>query len=239
MWEVPSFDMSNISQSFKDFAKVGFLGVFNGDAWDAAFNSSYVGGVFSGIMLIVAFCLVDMFDTIGTIYGTAASANMMDENGDPISMNECMLCDSIGTVSGALLGTSTCTTFVESASGVGAGGRTGFTSIITALCFVFCLFLSPLASVIPSCATAPALIYVGVLMARNFAKVDMDDMLSAVPAFLALIMMPLTYSISNGIGIGAIAYVVIALFTGNYKKKDIVITVIAALFVCKFIFVTM
>ena len=152
MWEVPSFDMSNISQSFKDFAKVGFLGVFNGDAWDAAFNSSYVGGVFSGIMLIVAFCLVDMFDTIGTIYGTAASANMMDENGDPISMNECMLCDSIGTVSGALLGTSTCTTFVESASGVGAGGRTGFTSIITALCFVFCLFLSPLASVIPSCA---------------------------------------------------------------------------------------
>lgn len=239
MWEVPSFDMSNISQSFNDFAKVGFLGVFNGDAWDAAFNSSYVGGVFSGIMLIVAFCLVDMFDTIGTIYGTAASANMMDENGDPISMNECMLCDSIGTVSGALLGTSTCTTFVESASGVGAGGRTGFTSIITALCFVFCLFLSPLASVIPSCATAPALIYVGVLMARNFAKVDMDDMLSAVPAFLALIMMPLTYSISNGIGIGAIAYVVIALFTGNYKKKDIVITVIAALFVCKFIFVTM
>ena len=239
MWEVPSFDMSNISQSFKDFAKVGFLGVFNGDAWDAAFNSSYVGGVFSGIMLIVAFCLVDMFDTIGTIYGTAASANMLDENGDPISMNECMLCDSIGTVSGALLGTSTCTTFVESASGVGAGGRTGFTSIITALCFVFCLFLSPLASVIPSCATAPALIYVGVLMARNFAKVDMDDMLSAVPAFLALIMMPLTYSISNGIGIGAIAYVVIALFTGNYKKKDIVITVIAALFVCKFIFVTM
>ncbi len=113
MWEVPSFDMSNISQSFKDFAKVGFLGVFNGDAWDAAFNSSYVGGVFSGIMLIVAFCLVDMFDTIGTIYGTAASANMMDENGDPISMNECMLCDSIGTVSGALLGTSTCTTFVD------------------------------------------------------------------------------------------------------------------------------
>ena len=236
---VTGLDMSNISQSFKDFAKVGFLGVFNGDAWDAAFNSSYVGGVFSGIMLIVAFCLVDMFDTIGTIYGTAASANMMDENGDPISMNECMLCDSIGTVSGALLGTSTCTTFVESASGVGAGGRTGFTSIITALCFVFCLFLSPLASVIPSCATAPALIYVGVLMARNFAKVDMDDMLSAVPAFLALIMMPLTYSISNGIGIGAIAYVVIALFTGNYKKKDIVITVIAALFVCKFIFVTM
>ena len=239
MWEVPTFDLGNIGQSFRDFGEIGFLGVFNGDAWDAAFNSSYVGGVFSGIMLIVAFCLVDMFDTIGTIYGTAASANMLDENGDPINMNKSMLCDSIGTVSGAMLGTSTCTTFVESASGVGAGGRTGFASVITAACFAVCLFLSPLASVIPSCATAPALIYVGVLMARNFAKVDMDDMLSAVPAFLALIMMPLTYSISNGIGIGAIAYVIIALFTGNFKKKDIVITVIAALFVCKFIFVTM
>lgn len=239
MWEVPSFDLSNISKSFEDFANIGFLGLFNGEAWNAAFNSSYVGGVFSGIMLIVAFCLVDMFDTIGTIYGTAASADMLDENGDPINLGKSMLCDSIGTVSGALLGTSTCTTFVESASGVGAGGRTGFTSLVTAICFAFCLFLSPLASVIPSCATAPALIYVGVLMAKNFAKIDMDDMLSAVPAFLAFIMMPLTYSISNGIGIGAIAYVIIALFTGKYKKKDIVITVIAALFVCKFIFVTM
>lgn len=239
MWEAPSFDVSGIGQSFKDFAEVGFLGVFNGDAWDAAFNSSYVGGVFSAIMLVVAFCLVDMFDTIGTIYGTASQADMLDENGDPINMNKSMLCDSIGTVSGALLGTSTCTTFVESASGVGAGGRTGFASIITALCFVLCLFLSPVASIIPSCATAPALVFVGVLMAKNFAKIDMDDMLSAVPAFLAMVMMPLTYSISNGIGIGAIAYVIIALFSGKFKKKDIVVTIIAALFVCKFIFVTM
>lgn len=239
MWEMPSFDMSNVAQSFKDFGEVGFLGVFNGDAWDAAFNSSYVGGVFSGIMLIVAFCLVDMFDTIGTIYGTASAAGMLDENGDPININKSMLCDSIGTVSGALLGTSTCTTFVESASGVGAGGRTGLASVVTAACFAVCLFLSPLASVIPSCATAPALIFVGVLMAKNFAKVDMDDMLSAVPAFLAFIMMPLTYSISNGIGIGAIAYVIIALFTGNFKKKDIVVTIIAALFICKFVTVTM
>lgn len=180
-----------------------------------------------------------MFDTVGTIYGTAAQADMLDENGDPININRSMMCDSIGTVSGALLGTSTCTTFVESASGVSAGGRTGFASIITAACFAICLFLSPLASVVPSCATAPALVFVGVLMAKNFAKVDMDDMLSAVPAFLALIMMPLTYSISNGIGIGAIAYVLIALFSGKYTKKDIVVTIIAALFVCKFIFVTM
>lgn len=239
IWEFPSFDASGIGQSFKDFTEVGLFGVFNGDAWDAAFNSSYIGGVFSAVMLIVVFCLVDMFDTVGTIYGTAAQANMLDENGDPINLNRSMLCDSIGTVAGSLLGTSTCTTFVESASGVGAGGRTGLTSVVTALCFAVCLFLSPLASVIPSCATAPALIFVGVLMAKNFAKVDMEDMLSAVPAFLAFLMMPLTYSISNGIGIGAIAYVLIAIFTGNYKKKDIVVTIIAALFICKFIFVTM
>lgn len=239
MLEMPNFDLSGIGQSFKDFGEVGFLGVFNGEAWDAAFNSSYVGGVFSAIMLIVAFCLVDMFDTVGTIYGTAASAGMLDENGDPINLNKSMLCDSIGTVAGSLFGTSTCTTFVESASGVGAGGRTGFASVVTAICFAICLFLSPLASVVPSCATAPALIFVGVLMAKNFAKIDMDDMLSAVPAFLAFIMMPLTYSISNGIGIGAIAYVLIAIFSGKLTKKDVVVTVIAALFVCKFIFVTM
>lgn len=239
MWQVPDFDLSGIGQSFKDFGEVGFLGVFNGDAWEAAFNSSYVGGVFSAIMLIVAFCLVDMFDTVGTIYGTASQAGMLDEKGDPINLNKSMLCDSIGTVSGALLGTSTCTTFVESASGVAAGGRTGFASVVTAICFAVCLFLSPLASIVPSCATAPALVFVGVLMAKNFAKVDMVDMLSAVPAFMTLIMMPLTYSISNGIGIGAITYVIIALFTKKYSKKDIVVTVIAALFICKFIFVTM
>ena len=239
MWELPSFDTSQIGQSFRDFKDIGLFGVFKGEAWDAAFNGEFIGGVFAAIVLIIAFCLVDMFDTVGTIYGTAASAGMLDENGDPIRLNQSMMCDSIGTVSGALLGTSTCTTFVESASGVGAGGRTGLTSVITALCFVVCLFLSPLASIIPSCATAPALIFVGVLMAKNFANVDMDDIRSAVPAFLALIMMPLTYSISNGIGLGAIAYVIITLFSGMFTKKDIVVTVIAALFVCKFIFVTM
>ena len=239
MWELPSFDTSQIGQSFRDFKDIGLFGVFKGEAWDAAFNGEFIGGVFAAIVLIIAFCLVDMFDTVGTIYGTAASAGMLDENGDPIRLNQSMMCDSIGTVSGALLGTSTCTTFVESASGVGAGGRTGLTSVITALCFVVCLFLSPLASIIPSCATAPALIFVGVLMAKNFANVDMDDMRSAVPAFLALIMMPLTYSIANGIGIGAIAYVMIRIFTGKYEKKDVIITIIAALFVLKFIFVTM
>lgn len=237
--ELPSFDMSNIGQSFKDFADIGFGGLFNADAWKNAFDSAYIGGVFSAIMLVIVFCLVDMFDTVGTLYGTASQANMLDEKGDPINMSKSMLCDSIGTVSGAVLGTSTCTTFVESASGIAAGGRTGFASVITAACFAVCLFLSPVASIVPSCATAPALVFVGVLMLKNFAQVDMDDMRSAVPAFLTMVMMPLTYSISNGIGIGAISYVLITLFTGKYKKNDIVITIIAALFVVKFIFVTM
>lgn len=239
MWQTPSFDVNAIGQSFKDFNEVGLFAVFKGDAWKAAFTSEYVGGVFAAIVLVIAFCLVDMFDTIGTLYGTAAQANMLDENGDPINLNKSMLCDSIGTVSGALLGTSTCTTFVESSSGVSAGGRTGLASLVTSICFAICLFLSPLASIIPSCATAPALVFVGVLMVKSFAKVDMDDMTSAVPAFLAFIMMPLTYSIANGIGIGSIAYVIMTLFTGKYKKKDVVVTIIAALFVCKFLFVTM
>ena len=123
-----------------------------------------------------------------------------------------------------------------SAAGVAAGGKTGLTSLVTSLCFAACLFLSPLASIIPAAATAPALIFVGVLMLKNFSKVDMEDLRSAVPAFLTLIMMPLTYSIANGIGIGAMAYVLITLFTGKFTKKDIAVTVIAILFACKFVF---
>ena len=164
---------------------------------------------------------------------------MLDENGDPVDMDKSMMSDSIATVAGGILGTSTCTTFVESAAGVGAGGRTGLASLVTAGCFFLCLFLTPLAAIIPSCATAPALIYVGVLMLRGFAKVDMSDITSAVPAFLALIMMPLTYSISNGIAIGAIAYVLITLVTGKYQKKDIPVTVIAILFTLRFFLVSM
>ena len=228
----PTFDMSQIGQTFKDFGSIGITGVFQADAWKRAFTGSELGGIFSAIMLIVTFCLVDMFDT-------TSQANMLDKNGDPINVNQCMTSDSVATVAGAVCGTSTCTTFVESAAGVGAGGRTGLTSLVVAICFAVCLFLSPVASLVPTCATAPALIYVGVLMMKGFAKVDMSDLRSAVPAFLALIMMPLTYSISNGIGIGAIAYVLITLFTGKYKKNDIGITIIAALFVIKFVFVTM
>ena len=125
------------------------------------------------------------------------------------------------------------------AAGVAAGGRTGLTSLVTAICFALCLFLTPVAAIVPACATAPALIYVGVLMLKNFAKVDMSDIAQAVPAFLALIMMPLTYSISNGIAIGAIAYVIIAAVTGKFTKKDLVVLGIAVLFTFRFFLVTM
>lgn len=238
-WTAPTWgDGLNIGQTFSDFGKYGFS-AFKPESWATLFDGKTIGNLFEVIMLIVTFCLVDMFDTLGTLYGTCSQANMLDENGNPERLSECLMCDSIGTVAGACLGTSTITTFVESASGVAEGGRTGLTSLVTALGFTLCLFLSPIASIIPSVATAPALIYVGVLMLKSFAGVDMTDLRSAVPAFLALIMMPLTYSISNGIGIGAIAYVLITVLTGKYTKKDIVITIIAALFIARFALVSM
>ncbi len=234
-WQLPDFDFGKIGQSFKDFGEFGFLGAFKG-------FTIFAGGfaaILNAIVLVITFTLVDMFDTIGTLYGTASQADMLDENGDPININESMASDSIATLTGAVLGTSTCTTFVESASGVAAGGRTGLASVVTAFCFFLCLFLTPLAAIVPACATAPALIYVGVLMLKNFAKVDMSDITAAVPAFLALIMMPLTYSISNGIAVGAISYTIITAVTGKYTKKDIVVTIIAVLFTLRFFLVTM
>ena len=234
-WTLPSFDLGKIGQSFADFGSYGLFGAFKG-------FTIFEGGasaILNAIVLTITFCLVDMFDTIGTLYGTASQADMLDENGDPVDIDKSMACDSTATVAGAVLGTSTCTTFVESAAGVAAGGRTGLTSLITALCFAACLFLTPVAAIVPACATAPALIYVGVLMVRNFAKVDMSDIAAAVPAFLALIMMPLTYSISNGIAIGAIAYTLITLATGKFKKKDIIVAAIAVLFTLRFFLVTM
>ncbi len=234
-WTLPSFDLGKVGQTFKDFGSIGIFGAFKG-------FSVFSGGasaIINAIVLVITFTLVDMFDTIGTLYGTASQANMLDQNGDPIDVNKAMACDSVATCAGAVFGTSTCTTFVESAAGVAAGGRTGLTSLVTALCFFVCLFLSPLAAIVPPCATAPALIYVGVLMLKNFAKVDMDDITSAVPAFLALVMMPLTYSISNGIAVGAISYVLIRLFTGKFTKKDIVVTIIGVLFLARFFLVTM
>lgn len=237
-FQLPNFNFTSIGESFAAFGTEGFLGAFKGFTTLFTTNGVFTWGtLFSVVGLTITFCLVDMFDTVGTLYGAASQANMLDENGDPINMKRSMNSDSIATVTGSLLGTSTCTTFVESSAGVGVGGRSGFASIITAVCFFACLFLTPVATIIPTCATAPALIYIGVLMLKGFAKVDMEDISSAIPAFLTLIMMPLTYSISNGIAIGAASYVLITLLTGKFKKKDITVTVIAVLFALRFVLV--
>ncbi len=229
-WQLPSFDFAQVGNSFVDFAEIGLFGAFEGFT---VFQGGF-GSVMSALMLVLTFCLVDMFDTIGTLYATGAQTGMMDENGDPLYMDKSMTCDSTATLAGSLLGTSTCTTVVESSAGIAAGARTGLASIVTSGCFLICLFLTPLAAIVPACATAPALIYVGALMLKNFAKVNMKDVSEAVPAFLAMVMMPLTYSISNGIAIGSIAYIVIALLRGKFTKKDIVLAVVSVLFIIRF-----
>ena len=235
---VPSFDITQIGQSFKDFADIGVTGVFQSASWKHAFSPEFVGGVFSAILYIITFCLIDMFDTIGTLYGTAAQAGLLDENGDPQNLDKCMACDSIATVSGAVLGTSTCTTFVESASGVAAGGRTGLTSLVVSICFFVCLFLTPLASIVPACATAPALIIVGLYMLSNVISIDFSDMSEAIPCYVCIIAMPFFYSISEGISMGVITYVAINLITGKAKEKKIsaLMYVLAVLFILKYIF---
>ena len=224
--------------AFNEFTEQSLFAVFT-DGFDFSAYIAKHGSANLALTIAttaLAFCMVDMFDTLATLYAACERAALLDEKGEPINMNKGMLSDAIATTCGAVCGTSTVTTFSEVPAGVAAGGKTGLTSLVTAICFAVCLFLAPFASIIPSAATAPALIFVGVLMLKNFSKVDMHDLGSAVPAFLTLVMMPLTYSIANGIGIGAIAYTLIALFTGKYGKKDIAVTVIAALFVCKFVF---
>lgn len=229
-------ELGSIGQMFGDWFKYGFS-FWKG--FKIAFDGSLLGSVFSVIMLIITFCLVDMFDTIGTVYGASAAAGLVDENGDPLNVQEEMLCDSIGTVAGAMTGTSTITTFVESSAGIGAGGRTGLTALTTAGLFLLCLFIGPFVVYIPSCATAAALIYVGVLMFKGVTNIRWSKPISAITAFMTIMMMLCTYSITNGIMIGAMVYTVLTLVTGKFTKKDIVVAIIAVLGLLKFIFVAM
>lgn len=166
----------------------------------------------------LAFCMVDMFDTLGTLYGACARGNMLTSKGEVPNMDKAMLADAVATTVGAVCGTSTVTTFVESASGVAEGGRTGLAAMVTAVLFFVAMFLSPIAQLIPSCATAAALIYVGVLMMGGVKEIEWRKTDIAVPAFLTLAMMPFTYNISYGIAFGLLAYVVINLFTGKTKQ---------------------
>ena len=188
------------------------------------------------LVVMFAFLFVDMFDTLGTLIGVASKANMLDAQGRLPRIRGALLSDSVGTAVGAVLGTSTTTTFVESASGVAEGGRTGLTAVVAAILFALSLFLSPIFLAIPSFATAPALIVVGFLMLTSILKVNFEDYTEAIPAYVAVIAMPFMYSISEGIAIGVISYVIINVVCGKAKKITPLMYVLAVLFVCKYIF---
>ena len=186
------------------------------------------------VLLIVTFCIIDMFDTIGTVLATANRAGMTDKNGNMPKMRETLLSDAVGTVVGACTGTSTVTTFVESASGVEAGGRTGLTALTTGILFLACIFISPIAAIIPAAATSAALIYVGILMLSGIKNIDFSDMAIAAPVFIMLLAMPISGSIGHGIGLGLITYTVIKVFTGKAKDVSVLTYVISVLFLVKF-----
>lgn len=190
------------------------------------------------IVILFAFLFVDMFDTIGTLIGVSAKANMLDENGKLPRIKGALLADAVATTAGALFGTSTTTTFVESASGVSEGGRTGLTAVTTAILFGLALFLSPIFLAIPSFATAPALVVVGFYMLTNVVNIDFNDIAEALPCYICILAMPFFYSISEGIAMGVISYVVLNLVTGKAKEKKIsaLMYVLAVLFVLKYLF---
>ena len=194
-------------------------------------------GWFTAITLVITFCMIDMFDTIGTLVGTASRAGMVDREGNMPNMKEALLADAIGTVAGACTGTSTVTTFVESASGVEAGGRTGLTALTTGVLFLACMFIAPVAAIIPAAATSAALIYVGVLMLMGLKNVDFEDMDQMVPVALMLIGMPVSGSIGHAIGLGLISYSVIKVCSGKAKEVSVLTYVISALFLVKFFLV--
>lgn len=190
------------------------------------------------VVVMFAFLFVDMFDTLGTLIGVSAKANMLDKDGKLPRIRGALLSDAVGTTTGALLGTSTVTTYVESATGVSEGGRTGLTALTTAVLFLLSIFLSPIFLAIPSFATAPALIIVGFYMMGSVLNIDFADMSEAIPAFVCIIAMPFTYSISEGIFFGVISYVLVNLITGKVKEKKIsaLMYVLAVIFILKYIF---
>ncbi len=191
-------------------------------------------GWFTVITLIVTFCIIDMFDTIGTLVGTASRSGMLDKEGKMPRMKQALLSDAIGTVAGSMTGTSTVTTFIESASGVEAGGRTGLTALTTGVMFLACIFLAPIAGIIPPAATSAALIYVGVLMITGLKNIDFGDISQSAPVALMLIAMPVSGSIGHAIGIGLITYTVIKLFTGKAKDVSVLTYILSLIFLVKF-----
>ncbi len=219
----PALGMTDFSSIGKTFGQC-FTGDFSGVR------------IFDFIVILLSFLFVDMFDTIGTLIGVSDKAGMLDENEKLPRIKPALLADAIATSVGAVFGTSTTTTYVESSAGVGAGARTGLASVVTGVLFLVAILFAPIFTAIPGFATAPALIFVGFLMISAILKVDFGDLTEAVPAYLCLLAMPLMYSIAEGIAIGVISYVVINVICGKAKKVTPLMYVLAVLFVCKYIF---
>ena len=226
---------------FASLATASFVPAFGDMASTTLFKFNFQGfaqiGWFTAITLIVTFCIIDMFDTIGTLVGTASRAGMLDKDGKMPNMKQALLSDAVGTLAGSVTGTSTVTTFVESASGVEAGGRTGLTALTAGIMFLACIFIAPIAGSIPAAATSSALIYVGVLMVAGLKNVDFDDICQALPVALMMIAMPISGSIGHAIGIGLITYTVIKVFTGKAKDVSVLTYVLSLIFLLKFFIV--
>ncbi len=220
---------------YPTFAVTDFSAI--GKTFGQCFTADFHGvGVLNFIVVLLSFLFVDMFDTIGTLIGVSDKAGFLNEEGKLPRVKQALMADAIATSAGAVLGTSTTTTFVESSAGVGDGARTGLSSIVTGFLFLLAILFAPIFTAIPGFATAPALIFVGFLMVSAIVKIDFNNLTEAIPAYLCLIAMPLMYSIAEGIAIGVISYVIINLICGKAKKITPLMYVLAVLFVCKYIF---
>ena len=223
---------------FDGLATANWLPPFKDMADTTLFKLDFAGfaqmGWFTCVTMVITFCNIDMFDTIGTLVGTASRANMMDKKGNMPKMKQALISDAVGTVVGSVTGTSTVTTFIESASGVEAGGRTGLTAITTGLLFLACIFIAPIAAIIPAAATSAALIYVGVLMIMGLKNIDWEKIDQVVPAAILMIGMPISGSIGHAIGLSLISYTIIKLITGKGREVSVLTYVISAIFLAKF-----
>ena len=226
---------------FESLATASFLPPFADMAETTLFKFNFAGfvqiGWFTVITLVVTFCVIDMFDTIGTLVGTASRANMLDEKGNMPKMKEALLSDAVGTTVGSVTGTSTVTTFVESAAGVEAGGRTGLTALTVGVMFLLSMFIAPIAAIIPAAATSAALIYVGVLMLGNLKKIDFSDTTQLLPVCIMLLAMPVSGSIGHGIGLALITYTIMKVVTGKAKEVSALTWVLSLIFLVKFFLV--
>ena len=220
------------------FPNLAFVDLtYLGKTFGQCFRADLSGvSVINFIVVLLSFLFVDIFDTLGTLVGVATKADMLDSDGKLPRIKQALLADAIATSAGAIIGTSTTTTYVESSAGVAAGVRTGLSSVVTGLLFLVSIFFAPIFTAIPGFATAPALIFVGFLMVSSVIKIDFSDLTEAVPAYLCMLAMPLMYSIAEGIAMGVVSYVVINLLCGKAKKITPLMYVLAVLFICKYIF---